>query len=467
MRRRYLYVSLVLILFVCCHIILFGLVPDSATFPSNDVSALGERIDQLQRILDEQARNSARLKAFVDIELRKLRDLTTTTTTIASSPTSLTTSDVTTKSPAANANAQNQPPIAVLVFACNRPAAITYHVSKLLRYRPSAVQFPVVISQDCDSIPVADAVRAFGSNISYIKHESAQKAGIQVPSNHAQYASYYMIARHYKLALTHVFEKLNFSAAIITEDDLDIAEDFFEYFGATRPLLDSDRSLMCVSAWNDNGKAGLIDANATELLYRSDFFSGLGWMLTRRLWEELSPIWPAGFWDDWLRDPARRQNRACIRPEIPRTSMTNQGKVGASQGLFFSKHLIKIKLNERPFSFTQANLSYLLQDRYDADFINNVYASREVTLEQLQNQTTSADSKALEAVRLTYTSAKEFSGIAAKLQLMVDFKAGVPRTAYRGVVSCFVNNTRVFIAPPRSWTSYDPSWTGPPDIIEG
>lgn len=33
------------------------------------------------------------------------------------------------------------------------------------------------------------------------------------------------------------------------------APDFFEYFSATAPLLDSDETLMAVSAWNDNGQA--------------------------------------------------------------------------------------------------------------------------------------------------------------------------------------------------------------------
>jgi len=47
-----------------------------------------------------------------------------------------------------------------------------------------------------------------------------------------------------------------------------------------------------VSAWNDNGKAGLVDESAPFLLYRTDFFPGLGWMLTRDLWLELAPKWP-------------------------------------------------------------------------------------------------------------------------------------------------------------------------------
>jgi alpha-1,3-mannosyl-glycoprotein beta-1,2-N-acetylglucosaminyltransferase len=270
------------------------------------------------------------------------------------------------------------------------------------------------------------------------------------------YKGYYMIARHYKLALKHVFETLNFGAVIITEgknlhidervkkmrleDDLDIAEDFFEYFGATRALLDSDRSLICVSAWNDNGKANLIDTNSSGQLYRSDFFPGLGWMLTRRLWDELSPGWPDGFWDDWLRDPPRRQKRSCIRPEISRTSMTDHGKEGASKsvpihcilplndacrGLFFSKHLIKIKLSDRPFPFMQTNLSYLLKENYDTHFIDFVYASKEVTIAQLRDRTSLTGSKTPEALRLTYNSADEFIAIASELGLMGDFKVNL------------------------------------------
>lgn len=34
------------------------------------------------------------------------------------------------------------------------------------------------------------------------------------------------------------------------------------------------------------------------------------------------------FWDDWIRDPKQRKNRACIRPELPRTRTF--GKDGVS-----------------------------------------------------------------------------------------------------------------------------------------
>ncbi len=53
------------------------------------------------------------------------------------------------------------------------------------------------------------------------------------------------------------------------------------------PVLRSDPTLWCVSAWNDNGKRGIIDETKPELLYRTDFFGGLGWMMTKELWTQV------------------------------------------------------------------------------------------------------------------------------------------------------------------------------------
>ncbi|PIO69688.1 GNT-I family protein [Teladorsagia circumcincta] len=198
-------------------------------------------------------------------------------------------------------------PIAVLVFACNRAAAVSNLIKRLISLRPSKEQFPITVSQDCNDKAVQRAVAEFGEEVQYVKHRSAQEDHVVVPANQKRFATYYYIARHYKLALEHVFDILGHNSVILLEDDLDISIDFFEYFLATRYLLDRDPTLMCVSAWNDNGKAENIDREANTLLYRSDFFPGLGWMMTSRLWRELQPKWPNGFWDDWLREPENRK----------------------------------------------------------------------------------------------------------------------------------------------------------------
>lgn len=78
---------------------------------------------------------------------------------------------------------------------------------------------------------------------------------------------------------------------------------------------------MAVSSWNDNGQKQFVNDpslyydtllsnflsylqgtllillcwRSAEALYRSDFFPGLGWMLTKSTWIELSPKWPKAY----------------------------------------------------------------------------------------------------------------------------------------------------------------------------
>ena len=85
------------------------------------------------------------------------------------------------------------------------------------------------------------------------------------------------------------------------------------------------------------------------------------------LWKEIGPKWPRSYWDDWMRDPAQRQERACIRPEISRTKTF--GKIGVSNGLFFDKHLKYIVLNTKFVPFTVMDLSYLEKGNYDTRYI--------------------------------------------------------------------------------------------------
>jgi hypothetical protein len=53
--------------------------------------------------------------------------------------------------------------------------------------------------------------------------------------------------------------------------------DFLNLFEKTARLLDVDPSLICVSSWNDNSRNTLgVDP---QLLMRTSYFPGLGWML--------------------------------------------------------------------------------------------------------------------------------------------------------------------------------------------
>lgn len=348
-------------------------------------------------------------------------------------------------------------PVAVLVIACNRPTAIRNHLDSLLRLRPSAAQFPIIVSQDCGHEETRKVIESYGPNVTLIQHPDL--SDIPLPPKQKKFLGYYKLNRHYKWALNKTFYELGHKTAIITEDDLIIAPDFFEYFLGTYGILRVDSSVWCVSAWNDNGKAGLIDVGAAERLRRTDLFPGLGWMLRRELWEELEPKWPTAFWDDWMRRPEQRKERACIRPEVSRTTMSKEGKVGVSKGLFFEKHLKHIVLNSQPVAFTQLDLSYLLKERYDPEFLRQVYAAPTITQEELAAKALTNGQPFPDAIRLTYDNKNTFKTTAKSFGLMDDYRAGVPRTAYKGVVEFVNKGTRVFLAPPKDWTGYDPSWT--------
>lgn len=177
-----------------------------------------------------------------------------------------------------------------------------------------------------------------------------------------------------------------------------------------------------------------------DVLYRSDFFPGLGWMIRKPLWDELKPNWPLGFWDDWMRETSQRKDRACIRPEIPRTRTF--GKVGVSHGQFFDQHLKFIKLNDKKHPFTKTDLSYLLKKNYDGKFVERVHTLPLVTADLLTNKRVFA-----QEVQVHYSSQQEFQQVAKHLGAMTDFKAGVPRMAYKGIVTIMFTGIIVHIVP--------------------
>uniref|UniRef100_A0A6A7G3Y6 Protein O-linked-mannose beta-1,2-N-acetylglucosaminyltransferase 1 n=1 Tax=Hirondellea gigas TaxID=1518452 RepID=A0A6A7G3Y6_9CRUS len=165
------------------------------------------------------------------------------------------------------------------------------------------------------------------------------------------------ISQHYKASLTATFNIFPFARhTIILEEDLDVSPDFFSYFSQTLGLLDSDASLYCVSAWNDQGyEHTSVDP---ALLYRVETMPGLGWMLKRPLYkEELEPKWPTPEkmwdWDMWMRLPEVRRNRECIVPDVSRTYHFGSSGLNMNsffQDTYFKKHsfntLLYIELKE-------------------------------------------------------------------------------------------------------------------------
>lgn len=175
------------------------------------------------------------------------------------------------------------------------------------------------------------------------------------------------ISHHYKSSLTTTFELFpEAKFAIIFEEDLDVAKDALIYFNQTLQVLKDDSSLYCVSAWNDQGYEH--SAGDSNLLYRIETMPGLGWMLTKDLFElELKPNWPSveqqHDWDMWIRTQNIRKNRECIIPDISRTF--HFGSIGTNinsyfQKQYFSKHAFNL-VPQKEF----ANVKQLFNESYE------------------------------------------------------------------------------------------------------
>lgn len=56
----------------------------------------------------------------------------------------------------------------ILVFSCNRPD-VRRSLDSLLKYRPDAKKFPIIVSQDCAHSNTAQVIRSYASQVTYIQ----------------------------------------------------------------------------------------------------------------------------------------------------------------------------------------------------------------------------------------------------------------------------------------------------------
>lgn len=332
-------------------------------------------------------------------------------------------SRITSRPPSAPGYRPSEALVPVLVICHNRPEYLDEALQSIITTRQDATQFPIIVSQDGTHDGVWQLLeKKYADEVVAVQFQARHEVTM---AKKGENLSYYYIAQHYFYALRTVFNKMSFNSVIILEDDLRISPDFFEYFTALLPLLhDPDENIYCISAWNDNGKSSHVHDPAA--LRRSDFFPGLGWMLTRELWMEFEPKWPEGYWDDWVRDPAQRKGRHCIFPEISRTY--TYGAKGSSGGQFFNEHLQHIALNDRPQKFTDMDLSYLNLENWDA---------------HLQQMLDEAPPDRVHS----YTNHASYQKLARQFSLMSDEKAGIIRSSYNGIVWFWRDGDYEWIVP--------------------
>ncbi|XP_044507383.1 alpha-1,3-mannosyl-glycoprotein 2-beta-N-acetylglucosaminyltransferase-like [Mangifera indica] len=332
------------------------------------------------------------------------------------------------------------PVAAVVIMACNRADYLERTINSILKYQSSvATKYPLFVSQDGLDPNVKKKALGY-DQLTYMQHLDFEPVHTERPG---ELTAYYKIARHYKWALDELFYKHNFSRVIILEDDMEIAPDFFDYFEAAAALLDKDKSILAVSSWNDNGQKQFV--HDPYVLYRSDFFPGLGWMLVRSTWDELSPKWPKAYWDDWLRLKENHKGRQFIRPEICRTY--NFGEHGSSMGQFFQQYLEPIKMNDVLVDWKSMDLSYLMEDKYLKYFAKLVKKAKHINGADAVFKAYNIEGD----VRIPYKDQSDFERIAHQFGIFHEWKDGVPRTAYKGVVVFrFQTPRRVFLIGPDS-----------------
>ncbi|BFG42480.1 hypothetical protein CerSpe_287540 [Prunus speciosa] len=332
------------------------------------------------------------------------------------------------------------PVAAVVIMACNRADYLERTVKSILKYQSSvASKFPLFVSQDGSHPAVKEKALSY-DQLTYMQHLDYEPVHTDRPG---ELIAYYKIARHYKWALDGLFYKHNFSRVIILEDDMEIAPDFFDYFESAAALLDKDKSIMAVSSWNDNGQKQFV--HDPKVLYRSDFFPGLGWMLARSTWDELSPKWPKAYWDDWLRLKENHKDRQFIRPEVCRTY--NFGEHGSSLGQFFKQYLEPIKLNDVLVDWKSMDLNYLIEDKYIKHFADIVKKAKPIRGTDLVLKARNIGGD----VRIQYNDQPDFERIARQFGIFEEWKDGVPRTAYKGIVVFrYQIPQRIFLVGPGS-----------------
>jgi hypothetical protein len=198
----------------------------------------------------------------------------------------------------------------LLMICFQRADYLERSLGAILANHPGNGGVPIVVSQDGSNADVIRVVQNFKAKMNKF---DPSVAVVHMQHQQGGGDGYHKLAQHYGWALNQVFTKLTELApgtpqparVIIMEEDLEVAPDFFDYFAATSPLLDDpSENLLAVSAWNDNGQEPHV--KDSRAIFRSSFFPGLGWMINRKIWTELSSKWPQGYWDDWLREPAQQ-----------------------------------------------------------------------------------------------------------------------------------------------------------------
>ncbi|ERN17179.1 hypothetical protein AMTR_s00044p00146360 [Amborella trichopoda] len=140
-----------------------------------------------------------------------------------------------------------------------------------------------------------------------------------------------------------------------------------------------------------------------------------------------------------------RKDRQFIRPEICRTY--NFGEHGSSLGQFFRQYLESIKLNDVLVDWKSKDLSYLQEEKFLKYFASLISNAKPVHGADAVFKAYNIDGD----VRMHYQDQMDFERIARQFGIFEEWKDGIPRTSYKGVVVFrWQTSRRIFLVGPDS-----------------
>ena len=221
----------------------------------------------------------------------------------------------------------------IAIIAGDRGPYLRQSLSSLFK-APGLIPENVIVFQGGHSPEVLTIVQQFGVRlVQFLKPNTKVSKGLVNEADH--------IATNYKRTFDVVWgvnpKKAMYpdkEFMIVLEDDVTVSNDFFDYFDQLVSVLETDKTLFAVSAWNDNGYPHV--SHDPSVVYRTEFFPGLGWMLPQRSWRMiLEPAWPKcchGIsWDVELRKVLKRRGLDCVFPDVSRTHHIGKSGVGKSR----------------------------------------------------------------------------------------------------------------------------------------
>mmetsp|Transcript_37989 Transcript_37989/g.61003 ORF Transcript_37989/g.61003 Transcript_37989/m.61003 type:complete len:548 (-) Transcript_37989:226-1869(-) len=352
------------------------------------------------------------------------------------------------------------PGIAVCIIADNNVKELRKTIESVLKNMP-ATGFPLFISQVGADEEVTELIRSYlyqegeRTNVFYLQYLEEEEEGGEggtrtttttttttaTAKKKQQSSALSTDAMHHRWSLSMILEALSYSKAMVINDYLDVAFDFFDYLQAASGLLDEDSSIMCISAWNENGQADF--AKDSGSLVRSDVFPDYAWMISSDFWRELKGEWPSSDWRPWINSRELIKGRACIIPQVCRVTVRKAPLLSAADQQLFEQYIAKIKLNKNPVKFSVMDLGFLAKSKYDA-YIDQLIAASE-TLES------AAAVKAYRGkpgdIKVLYDGTSTYVSIARSLGLPPNLKQGHPPASYNGIVTIGYGTWRLFIAP--------------------